>query len=64
MVPTEVGVGDIAAGTEIVVWSGSEDGGEFVADRVVVQPAADEAAEADAEAVDAEAEAVAPATDA
>jgi hypothetical protein len=66
MVPTEVEVGDIPAGSEIVVWSGSEDGGDFVADRVVVQPDVEEATdvEAEAEAVDADAATVAPATDA
>jgi hypothetical protein len=64
MVPTEVEVGDIAAGSDIVVWSGSDDGGDFVADRVVVQPDVDEAADAEADAVDADAAADAPATDA
>ena len=28
-----------------MVWSGSEDGGDFVAQRIVVQPAVDETAE-------------------
>ncbi len=48
MVPTEVELADIEAGAQIVVWSDSEDGGDFVASRVVVQPADDaEASEAE-----------------
>ena len=57
-------VGDIAAGSEIVVWSGSEDGGDFVADRVVVEPDIEAATDVETEAADADAAADAPATDA
>lgn len=43
MVPTEVDLTDIETGTMVVVWSDSEDGGDFVAGRVVVRPVSDEA---------------------
>jgi hypothetical protein len=56
MVPTEIELTDIEAGTEIMVWSDSEDGDAFVAQRIVVEPDIDEAAD---EATDAESEAVA-----
>jgi hypothetical protein len=60
MVPTEIEAADLEAGAMIVVWSGSEDGGDFVAQRVVVEPAVDETAdEATDEAAEAEAEAAA-----
>jgi hypothetical protein len=47
MLPSEVEVAGIEAGTEIIVWSDAEDGGDFTAQRIVVQP--DGAAIADAE---------------
>lgn len=56
LVPTEIAAADIEAGSEIVVWSSSEDGGDFVASRVVVKPA-DEVDETTAEATDDSAEA-------
>jgi len=40
MVPTQVDAAAIEAGSEIVVWSDSEDGADFVASRVLIQPAA------------------------
>jgi hypothetical protein len=46
MVPSEVEVDDLAAGAEIIVWSDSEDEADFVASRIVIQPAGAEAAEA------------------
>jgi hypothetical protein len=46
MVPSEVEVDDLAAGAEVIVWSDSEDEADFVASRVVIQPAAAEATEA------------------
>lgn len=57
MVPSEIEVGGIEAGVEVVVWSDSEDGADFVASRVVVQPAAsaDETPDASETADDAEA---------
>jgi hypothetical protein len=58
LVPTEIEAADIEAGAEIVVWSDSEDGADFVASRVVVQPAEDE------EAAETEADEAATATDA
>lgn len=42
MLPAEVEVADIEAGARVVVWSESEDGGDFVAQRIVIQPTADE----------------------
>jgi len=40
MVPTQVDAAAIEAGSEVVVWSDSEDGADFVASRVLIQPAA------------------------
>jgi hypothetical protein len=51
LAPTEIAAADLQAGSEIVVWSESEDGGDWVASRVVVTPA-DEAIEDDASATD------------
>jgi hypothetical protein len=63
LVPTEIEVAAIEAGAEIVVWSDSEDDGDFVASRIVVRPAVE--ADEDAEAADeTEAEAEASAADA
>ncbi len=42
MVPTEVTPADIEMGAQVMVWSESEDGADFVAQRIVIQPAADE----------------------
>jgi hypothetical protein len=42
MLPTEVEPGDIEAGAEVMIWSTSEDGGAFLASRVVIQPLEDE----------------------
>ena len=42
MVPAEVTPADIEMGAHIMVWSESEDGADFVAQRIVIQPAADE----------------------
>jgi hypothetical protein len=42
MLPTVVEPGDIEAGAAVVVWSTSEDGGDFLASRVVIQPMRDE----------------------
>jgi hypothetical protein len=48
MVPTQVDAAAIEAGSEIVVWSDSEDGADFVASRVLIQPAtADDTVAAD-----------------
>jgi hypothetical protein len=57
MAPTEVETADIEAGAEIVVWSDAEDGADFVASRIAIQPveAEAEAEEAEAEAEEAEA---------
>lgn len=52
MAPDLVEPGDIEAGSEIMVWSSSEDGGAFLASRVVIQPMVD--ATEDAEEGDAE----------
>ena len=58
LAPTEVEAEAIEAGAEVFVWSDAEDGAEFVASRVVIQPAeeaeADEAAEAEADEAAAE----------
>lgn len=43
MVPAEIETSGIEAGTEVVVWSDSEDGADYIAQRVVVQPVASEA---------------------
>jgi hypothetical protein len=42
MLPTEVEPGDIEAGAEVMIWSTSEDGGAFLASRVVIRPMEDE----------------------
>jgi hypothetical protein len=42
LLPSEIEPSDVVAGDEVVVWSDSEDGGDFVATRVVVQPTVDE----------------------
>jgi hypothetical protein len=52
LAPTAVEPGDIEAGSEIIVWSSSEDGAAFVASRVVIQPVLD--ATEDVEAGDVE----------
>lgn len=54
MTPTDIESADIVAGAEVMVWSGSEDGADFVASRIVVQPAA-ETEDAETDAADAEA---------
>ena len=54
LVPESIELADIAAGNEVVVWAVSQDDGTFLAQRVIVQPAADVAedeAAADDEAV-------------
>ncbi len=43
LVPTEIALADIAAGAAVTVWSESQDGGAFVAQRIVVQPATNSA---------------------
>ena len=45
--PTEIDAADIEAGVDVFVWSGSEDGEDFVASRIVVQPVDEAEAEAD-----------------
>jgi len=61
MAPTEVEADAIEAGTEVVVWSDSGDGADFVASRIVVQPAEveDEVDEAEAADVDETVDAIA-----
>jgi hypothetical protein len=58
LTPAEVEASAIEAGAEIVVWSDSEEGADFVASRIVVKPAdteeAEEATEVDAEAAEAD----------
>lgn len=55
VVPAEVAVADLEVGTDVVIWSDAEDGGDFVASRIVVHPAMDEATEdATEEAADVE----------
>jgi hypothetical protein len=44
LAPTEIAATDIAAGADVVVWSDSADGSDYVAQRIVVQPQADETA--------------------
>jgi len=51
MLPAEVELADIEAGAEIVVWSDSEDGGDFVAQRIVIRPT-DVEAETETETVE------------
>lgn len=43
MAATEIGADEVQAGAEVLVWSESEDGADFVASRVVVEPPVDEA---------------------
>jgi hypothetical protein len=45
--PDLVEPGDIEAGSEIIVWSSSEDGGAFLASRIVIQPTVDATEDAD-----------------
>jgi hypothetical protein len=55
LVPSEVETADIEAGSEVAVWSASEDGADFIASRIVIQPADDEDTEAEeADAAEAE----------
>jgi hypothetical protein len=49
LVPERVELEDVAAGDSIMVWSMSEDGGDFIAQRIVIQPVDDEADAAAAE---------------
>ena len=56
MAPTQIEATDLDAGAEIVVWSESEDGGEFVAERVVLRPITEEMTEDGSEVTDAEVE--------
>jgi hypothetical protein len=46
MAPTEVEAAAIEAGDEVVVWSDSGDGADFVASRIVIEPAGDSEAAA------------------
>jgi hypothetical protein len=70
LVPEEIELADIESDAEIVVWAESQDDGTFLAQRIVVQPAAEADTEEmtdDVGATDAEAaddSAIAPATDA
>lgn len=66
LVPSEVELAEVEAGAEITVWSDSEDGADFLAQRIVIRPAVDEeAADAtEAEATEAEPADEAAATDA
>jgi len=72
MVPGQVALADIEAGSEIIVWAESQEDGSFLAERIVVQPVMDEGTDETAdEAVTDETEdavvddsAAAPATDA
>lgn len=57
LAPSEIEAAAIEAGTEIVVWSDSEDDADFVASRIVIQPAVD-TEEAGAEDVAEDTEAV------
>jgi len=63
MAPSEVELGTIVAGAEVVVWSDSEDDGEFVASRIVLQPEETEEAEAEMTEDAEETEAVAETTE-
>ena len=55
LAPTEIEVADIEDGAGIVVWSDATDGEDFVASRIMVQPADEaEAAEAEADEVEAD----------
>jgi hypothetical protein len=61
MMPSEIELDAIEAGDEVVVWSNSEDGADYIAQRIVVQPveadasteAAEDAAAGDIPATDA-----------
>jgi len=56
MVPEEINLADIESGAEIAVWAESQEDGTFLAQRIVVHPAADadvEEATDEAEATDA-----------
>jgi hypothetical protein len=55
MVPEEVAIGDIEAGSEVIVWAESADDGTFIAQRIVVQPDLDEATDTEADAADTDA---------
>jgi hypothetical protein len=46
LIPTEITVAAIEAGSDVVVWSESQDDGSFLAQRIVVRPTVDEATEA------------------
>lgn len=54
LAPTVLEPSDIEAGAEVIVWSTSEDGGDFFASRVVIRPADDAAddVQADPDAAD------------
>jgi hypothetical protein len=58
MAPDLVEPGDIEAGSEIIVWSSSEDGGAFLASRIVIQPIVDATEDAEEGAVEDTGEAV------
>lgn len=45
LMPESIAVADLSAGSEVVVWALSQDDGTFLAQRIVVQPAADEVAD-------------------
>lgn len=57
LAPSEIEAAAIEAGTEIMVWSDSEDDADFVASRIVIQPSVD-TEEAGAEDVAEDTEAV------
>ncbi|MEA2025531.1 MAG: hypothetical protein U9O18_02450, partial [Chloroflexota bacterium] len=44
LVPSEVELAEVEAGSMITVWSDSEDGADFLAQRIVIRPAIDEEA--------------------
>lgn len=50
LMPESIELADISAGSEVVVWAASQADGTFLAQRIVIQPLADEADEANAEA--------------
>jgi hypothetical protein len=45
LVGESIAVTDIAAGSQIAVWAESQEDGSYLADRIIVQPSADEADE-------------------
>jgi hypothetical protein len=54
LVPEAIAIGDIAAGSEVVVWALAQEDGSFLAERIVVRPATDDTADAaEDEALDA-----------